>query len=260
MSNLVEKDLNAVIVFNEGSIQFKNFKELEKMVIDSLKQYEGIVLNDDNKQDIKKIMAELNKTKKAIDDERKRVEREYTKPLELLKDQVKSLISTIDNARNKLDTQVKEDDEIRRNERISLLTDYYNINKVGNMGFITFDDIGLNITLSASETSLKKQIDEFIEKIQLDLEEINTDVNAQRLLAKYRLSKNLQLSRIELNKELAEEAKVVVETPIEKPIPTTPAVDPTADEVVSVDFSVTGTRAKIRDLRDYMEKVGLHYE
>lgn len=256
MSDLVQKDLSVVIVHEEGSIQFKNFKELEQLVKNTLKQYEGIELNDDNKQDIKKIMADLNKVKKAINDERIRVEREYTKPLELLKDQVKSIVGTIDETRNTLDEQVKEDDRIKREEKTSLLKDYFDNNLPKEIDFITFEDVGLNVTLSASDTSLKKQIDEHIEKVQTDMEEITTDQNGQRLLGKYRLSKNLQQSRIELNRELQEEQKVVEE------LPQMPAVEPQVEqeEELTVTFTVTGTRTKIRAVREYMERLGLKYE
>ena len=93
----------------------------------------------------------------------------------------------------------------------------------------------------------------------LDLQEINSDVNRDRLLAKYRLSKDLQQSRIQLNHELQQEAFVKEE--VKAPEVKTPEVtlDVTLEETQSLDFTVITTKAKIKKLIQFLESEGIDY-
>jgi len=243
---------DAVIISTEGSIQFKNFNEIKENIKGVLKKYEGITLTDDNKQFIKSEKAQLNKVSKALNDERISVKKEYMKPLDLLEKQVKEITELIKGTVDKLDDQIKTQENAEKKLKEDAVKEYFNdLIKENNIDFITFEDVGLNITLSVKEDKLKEEVDAFIEKVALDLQEINTDVNRVRLMAKYRLSKNLQQSRIQLNQELSQEMAVVPDDTIEQL---------TNDDPIEVlDFTVLAPKSKIKALIEYLEKEGINY-
>lgn len=268
MSEIVKKEMNAIIVHKEGSIQFKNFEELEEVVKQNLKKYEGIVLTSENKTEIRKIMADLNKVKTSLNDERIKVERAYVKPLELLKDQVKTLITTIDGARSELDKQVKEDDARLISETSAELEAYFNEHlTINSITFLKYADMKQKVNPSDSNrlTAKKKEIDEYIEAVLLDLQEINTDPNKDRLFAKYLLEGNLQRARIELNKEIAKEAEIKAQAEAIKEVP---APEPKVEEKPEVDeifptFTLklyNAPRSVLVKIRELLDQEGVKYE
>ncbi|MGE4321199.1 MAG: DUF1351 domain-containing protein [Acholeplasmataceae bacterium] len=256
-------DLEVKVVSKEGSIQFSNFESLKSQVNEELKKYQGLTLTDDNKKDIKKVKADLNKVSKALNDERISIKKEYVKPLELFESQVKEVTSLIKDAVDKLDVQVKEAEDAEKEEKKQLIEIYFNeLVKETKIDFITFDDIGLNITLGAKEKALKEETKAYIDQVLLDLEEINSDANAERLLAKYRLSKNLQQSRIQLNYELQQENAIREETKstVENVTVQSTKVEIEDEKILTIEFKATAPKSKLIALREYMKVNGITYE
>lgn len=261
---VIKNDLTVQVVQKEGSIQFNNYEELKSEVKATLESYKGLQLTDDNKSEIKSKKAELNKVSKNLNDERIRIKSDFIKPLELFESQVKEITTLIKDAVETLDTQVKQQENQEKKEKEDRLRKHFDEFKAlhENIDFVAFEDVNLNITLSASENKLKDEIKAFVDKVLLDLEEINSDVNQTRLLAKYRLSKDLQRSRIELNRELQQEQIAVQPKP--EPIiqPTIKPVEKVieVEEDITVEFTVTATRTQLVKLREYMKVEGIKYE
>jgi len=251
--------LELQVVNKNGSIEFNNFLELKASVELTLTKYKGLTLTEDNKKDIKNTKAELNKVAKALNDERISVKKDFIQPLEVFENQIKQITDLIKDVVNSLDTQVKISEDSEKKEKEDALRNYFCTSKDANqIDFINFEDVGLNITLSTSESSLRKQIDSYIEKVLGDLEEISTDPNKDKLLIKYRLNKDIQKSRIELNREIQESEKITKTTEEKKYVETKPTIE--LDEVFDFDFTVTGTLHEIRLLRDFMDSNKIQYK
>ena len=237
---------------------------MKKEVTSTLETYKGLKLTEDNKSEIKTKKAELNKVSKNLNDERIKIKNEFIKPLELFESQVKEITTMIKDAVETLDTQVKAQETAEKKEKEDRLRTYFDEFKAlhQNIDFVTFDNINLNVTLSTSENKLKDEIKAYVNKVLLDLEEIDTDANKQRLLAKYRLSKDLQRSRIELNRELQQEQisvqakSEIIAEPIIKPIEKVIEVE----EDMTITFTVTAPRTQLVKLREYMKAEGIKYE
>lgn len=85
-----------------------NFEELKKDLLEKTTKYENIIYNDNEISQAKKDRADLNKLKKAINDKRISMEKEYMKPFNEFKDKVKEIIDIIDKPIAAIDGQVKE--------------------------------------------------------------------------------------------------------------------------------------------------------
>lgn len=251
----MENTLELQVSNKRGSIEFSNYTELKRMVELNLTRYSGMVLTEDNKKDIKTTKAELNKVAKALNDERIIVKKEFVKPLEVFESQVKEITDLIKEVVNNLDTQVKASEDSEKKQKEDILRGYFNKEKYSrNLDFIDFEDVQLNITLSTTESALKKQIDTFILKTENDLEEIKTDQNKDRLLIKYRLYKDIQKSRIELNREIQESQK------ISEPIKPIEITNVEIKEVFDFNFTVTATIEDIKKLRQFMDTNNIQYK
>ena len=222
-----------------------------------------------NKTSRKKI-TELNNTSKLLNRRRIDIKNELLELYNVadFETKIKEIDKLIVDAANDLDKQVKDQETAEKKAKENEVRFYFDELKLANpsIDFIKFEDVGLNITLSITEPKLKQEVKVYVDKVLLDLEEINTDPNASRLLSKYKLSKNLQQSRIALNRELQiENAPTNVTDPDFKKsdvvdAPQTPHAVPVVEELITLDLKVTTTKSKLLLLKQFLEKEGIQYE
>ena len=132
--------------------------------------------------------------------------------------------------------------------------------------------MGLNITLSATETSLKNQIVEFCKKISEDLVAISSDDNRDELLLEYKNNgfdytkavislkeKQKHLEEIKnkmdnLNQVVEEENKII-ETVNEVSVP----IEIEEEKLLTCTFTVKTTKDKLIQLRNFMKEKEIEY-
>lgn len=155
-----------------AQIEF-NFEELKAELTEKVKHYETMVYSDDQIREAKTDKANLNKLKKALNDERIRREREYLEPFNKFKAQVNEIIGIIDKPINVIDKQVKEFDEIKKKEKKKEIEKYLEDKKKEGVApdYLTLDKIFEERWLNAS-LSLKnvyESIDAWIVKVENDM-------------------------------------------------------------------------------------------
>lgn len=102
-----------------------NFEELKQEVIAKCSLYESMVYTEDQIKDAKADKASLNKLKKALNDERLRLEREYMKPFESFKAQVKELCTLIDKPVALIDKQITVAEDKRKADKRVEIGSYF---------------------------------------------------------------------------------------------------------------------------------------
>lgn len=102
-----------------------NYEELKQELSDKAKMYETLVYTDDQIKSAKTDRADLNRLKKALNDERVRREKEYIQPFNVFKAQIDEIISIIDKPVALIDKQIKEYEEQRRQEKKKKIEEYF---------------------------------------------------------------------------------------------------------------------------------------
>lgn len=105
-----------------------NLAALEAYVDGQIAPYMGMAIDPESEAELKNaraVMATLNKLKKPIDDERKRVKREYDAPLKEFEARVKAITSKIDEARDFVKVQVDNADAEFKERRKAHLREEY---------------------------------------------------------------------------------------------------------------------------------------
>ena len=102
-----------------------NFEELKQELADRVHIYETAVYDDTQIQQAKADRADLNKLKKALNDERIRREKEYLKPFTEFKDKVNEIIHIIDKPIGIIDQQVKEYENREKEEKRESITEFW---------------------------------------------------------------------------------------------------------------------------------------
>ena len=103
-----------------------NFEELKTELAERVHIYEVAVYDDTQIKQAKADKADLNKLKKALNDERIRREREYMAPFAEFKAQVAEIISIIDKPVALIDKQVKDYENRKKEEKRAEITAFFN--------------------------------------------------------------------------------------------------------------------------------------
>lgn len=140
---------------NEVAIPEKidfNYEELKAELTSKVSFYETLVYTDDQIKDAKADKANLNKLKRALNDERIRREKEYMQPFNVFKAQINEIIGIIDKPIAVIDEQVKAFDEKRKAEKQKAIEELFS--QIGFQNFVTLEKIWDPKWLNAS-TSMK---------------------------------------------------------------------------------------------------------
>lgn len=146
-----------------------NYEELKQQLSDKVKMYETLVYTDDQIKSAKADRADLNRLKKALNDERIRREKEYMQPFNAFKAQINEIIGIIDKPVALIDKQIKEYEEQQRQEKkkaieelLPTLTvlEWLNLSQIWNEKWLNN---------SVSMKSIKEEIINRIDTIEEDL-------------------------------------------------------------------------------------------
>lgn len=146
-----------------------NYEELKQELSDKVKMYETLVYTDDQIKNAKADRADLNRLKKALNDERIRREKEYMQPFNAFKAQINEIIGIIDKPVALIDKQVKEYEEQQRQEKKKKIEGYFFTGESPEWLTLSmiWDDKWLNASVSMK--SIQAEIDSQIVAVENDL-------------------------------------------------------------------------------------------
>ena len=163
-----------------------NFEELKKELIEKSEHYKTAVYTEETITVAKQDRANLNKLVKAVNDEKIRVKNKILEPYTEFETQCKELMEIVKSATENIDTQIKDFEQKKKDEKLEIITNYFG-EKVGiYKSLISFDLIfnerWLNVTYDLKQ--VQADIDHIIAKTKTDLMTIdnivkNEETNAQ---------------------------------------------------------------------------------
>lgn len=103
-----------------------NYDELKTSIIEKAKLYETVVYTEDQVKTAKEDRANMNRLRKALNDERIRQERDYMQPFNTFKAQINEIIAIIDRPIKAIDMQVKEFEEQQKEAKFAKIEDFFN--------------------------------------------------------------------------------------------------------------------------------------
>lgn len=103
-----------------------NFEELKAGLLEKVSVYEAMVYTDEQISAAKADRANLNRLKKALNDERIKQEKDYLRPFNSFKGQINEIIGIIDRPVQMIDKQVKAFEEQQKAEKKQKIGEYWN--------------------------------------------------------------------------------------------------------------------------------------
>ena len=266
-----------LIVVKQLPIIEEQLKSLSDEIDKKVSQALSLVVSDETVKEVKKVRAELNADFKDLEQKRKSVKEQVMDPYlqfeEIYKKYVTEKFKYADEElKKKINMVEAEQIKVKSNE----IKDYFEEYKASkNIDFITFENANINITLSASNKSLKEQAKAFIDKVCDDLALINSQEHREEILIEYKSSLNVslaittvvtrhkELEELKKKQEVADQQKQVEETmvaKVEEVLSAPSKVEVTQDEILEIAFKVRGSREKLKELVQFLKERGYDYE
>lgn len=283
---IVKPEFNGEIqarIKSVGEIE-SNMKEVKGYVEELNNYYKNITFTEETMKEAKEEKSKVNKFKAEVADYRKKIIAEYNKPIKVFEDTAKETEKLLAETYNTINKQVASYEEEQKRKKEQQVKEYFEEYKTANnIDFITYEQMNINITLTASMKSLKEQVKAFIDKIVDDLKLIEIQECKEEILVEYK--QNLNVSRaiqevanrhklLEEEKKKQEEKKITIisnenheitkksyeqlEEVFNKPLEQPEEVK--QEEILTLKFTVRGTRTKLKELKRFLEEGGYDYE
>ena len=150
-----------------------NYEELRSEIQKIVEDHSNLVYTGEQIKDAKSDKASLNKLKKALNDERIRLEKAYLEPFNEFKTQINALIKLINDPINLIDKQIKEFEEYEKQEKRKQIEELWNSKSTPFEISLEriFDSRWLNKTTSMR--SIEGVMNAFITSVEKDVDTLS---------------------------------------------------------------------------------------
>lgn len=274
---------NNLIVLEQLPIIKATLENLSVEIKSKVDKANSLIVNEDTVKEVKQVRADLNKEFNELENQRKAVKQaimqKYDEFEEIYKENVSNLYKDADaQLKEKIDNVEYQLKREKTDELELFAKEHIEFNELDHI--ISFEDIPLNITLSASMKSLKEQILEFINKVSKDIELIKLEEYSDEILLEYsnniKWSKKVDFAQSKLNvldrhkrlEELKNKQKDI-QLQIDDDVKIVEKVENIIDapkeiiddsEVIEVSFKVKGTKEQIKQIKNLIIELGVDYE
>ena len=104
------------VISNLGTIS-DNLQEVEASICEKVKEYRSVVVTEETIQDGKRFLADIRKEKESLNKERKAIKAAWMKPYEAFEKRAKEIIALYDEPAQILDSQLREFEENRKEQK-----------------------------------------------------------------------------------------------------------------------------------------------
>lgn len=284
--------MNEIIILKQAPIiTYDKIKEVGEQVQKRIADLdlENQVITEQTKQSAKNTRADLNKEFKAFEEQKKFIKESVLAPYNEFEANYKEFIEKhYKGADDVLDKKIKNFENQLKEEKAERVKAFFEeLCQAEKIDFVPYERLGLNITLSVTETQLRKQVEEFITKVVNDVDLINnvpeSDEYKSEVLFEYKKSldanhsfrivkerqeaKQRELARIEAEKQAQAERqaklqaeqeakeKEVLQAPQEvEQVPNNQVSSEQNpnNELYEMTFKVKGTREQLVALKQFI--------
>lgn len=277
---------NEIIVVKQLPVIEQQLAQIKQQVAERVSAVTKLICTEDTVKEIKKARTELSAEFKAWEDKRKEVKTAVMSPYEQFEAVYKDCISeSYKTADKDLKQKIDEVEQELKNKKAAEVKSYFEEYLASKeIAFVTYEQAGINVTLSASLKSLKEQAKTFIDRIVSDLSLIETftDLKAE-ILVEYKKSLNVSdaITGVKARAKAVQEEQARQEAEAEKgaaeaqrveaikaAIPEAPAAveAPTEQQAAApeqkfcIRFTVKGTKEQLIALKKFLNEGEYEYE
>lgn len=266
-----DEDISAQIK-SVGEIT-SNISQVKTFANNLKEYYSNIKFSEETLKLAKDEKSNINKFKTKISEYRKDIVKKFNEPIKQFEELAKETENVLKETYELINQQVTHFEDVEKEKTVEEMKEFFEEYKTSKeINFVSFDDVGLKVTLTASKKSMKEAITTFVDKRASDIEIINLQPNSEEILVEYKsngydLNKAIStvMNRIEMIKREAEikaQQKVereevinnlskFIEAPVEE------VIEVKEVELLTTTFTVEGTLEQLKDLKEYIKNNGM---
>lgn len=270
-------NLNEIVKIEQMPKVFEQLEIIGDYIDKNLEGIDNLNCTEENKNLVKNRRTEISNTLTLLEDRRKEIKSKINEPYEIFNKKYESTIKKkLEDAKKTLTFKIDFIEIEQKNQKSNKIRDYFEEYKTfKNIDFINFEQVGLNVTLSVSEKSLKEQTKKFLDKIESDLNLIASQEHKEEILIEYKKSLNvsdaitkvidrykeleeIKLKQAEIEAFNNEKDKHIKE--VEKALKMPQKEEIKDKKIFELNFKVRGTKNKLIELKNFLKIGGYDYE
>ena len=275
--------MNELIIVKQLPEIEEHLRNFKAQVEAKVSEATSLVCTEETLQVVKKSRADLNAQFKELEAARISVKKQILAPYEAFEAVYKECVSDpFKSADMTLKSNIAAVEDNLKAEKLADVKAYYDELMVaeGIPAEVTFESLGIQVTLSVSGKKLRETVKEKLLKIKQDIEMIRQQEYADEIMVEFynnydaswsilRVQERHKRMQAEAEKALAAaERKAQEQAVVDKvkeaveafSAPTVEEEAPTTERCVTVKFMVTSAVSNIKDLIKYMDERNIHYE
>jgi len=208
-----------LIVVEQLPIIVQRLQSISNEIMERTQYVLSLEVNEDTYKEIKKMRADLNSSFNGLEDKRKEVKALILAPYNEFEEEYKKYVTNIFKpAKEQLDQRISDvENGLKEKKAVEARAYFEEYSQSCGIDFLTFDNMGLNITLNSSKKSLMDKIKTTIDRVVDDLKMIDTQAYKAEILVEYKKSLNVsqaivlvtnRMNAIEEEKRRAEAAAI----------------------------------------------------
>jgi hypothetical protein len=276
--------MNEIIVVKQLPVIEQQLAQIKQQVAERVETVTSLVVTEDTVKAVKKARAELGAEFKSWEEKRKEVKKAVITPYEKFEevyiDCISNSYKTADKLLKQRIDEVENELKAKKAAEVQSYFEEYLASK--DIDFVSYEQAGINVTLSASLKSLKEQAKAFIDRIESDLKLIETftDLKAE-ILVEYKKSLNVSdaITGVKARTRAIQEEQARQEAEAEKrtseaqrveaikaaipeavTAPTEQTAAPAPEKKFCIRFTVKGTREQLIALKKFLNEGEYEYE
>jgi len=189
---IIVKDNPNLIVINQLPVISEQLDMVKAEIQRRTAFADTVTVSEENRQEIKKMRAAMNAEKSRLDDVYKTAIEKVIAPIQAVQDKYKDCVGLYTKANSQLKAKIDViEDGLKLAKENSVKEYFEELVTAKKIDFISFERLGLKITLSVSEKKLKEQVNNIVERVATDLKAIEIQENKEEILVEYKKSLNV---------------------------------------------------------------------
>lgn len=189
---IIVKDNPDLIVINQLPIISEQLDKVKAEIQRRTAFADTVTVSEENRQEIKKMRAAMNAEKSRLDEVYKTALEKVIAPIQAVQDKYKDCVGLYTKANSQLKAKIDVIEDGLKLEKENSVKEYFEeLVTAKKIDFISFERLGLKITLSVSEKKLKEQVNNIVERVATDLKAIEIQENKEEILVEYKKSLNV---------------------------------------------------------------------
>lgn len=186
----------SLIVVQQLPIIKEQLHSIKAQAQQSVDEALALACTEESLKVVKERRAALNRDRKDLDDRRMAVKKQIMQPFEDFDAVYKECVTDVYGpADEKLKAKIADvEDGLRADKEKKVAAYFSELVKAAGVEWVSYSDVGIAVTLTASLKSLKTKVKDYVDKVSADVGCINGMENAPEIMAEYKQCRNLAVS------------------------------------------------------------------